>query len=69
MAGGLKPAYQALQGHSKLLLTTYFDSIGQNIATIRELPVQGLHVDLVHGKDDAATLNAQLPSSRLLLWA
>ncbi|MDU4290639.1 5-methyltetrahydropteroyltriglutamate--homocysteine S-methyltransferase [Mixta calida] len=61
-----KPAYQALQGHSKLLLTTYFDSIGQNIATIRELPVQGLHVDLVHGKDDAATLNAQLPSSWLL---
>lgn len=61
-----KPAYQALQGHSKLLLTTYFDSIGQNIETIRELPVQGLHVDLVHGKDDAAALNAQLPAAWLL---
>ncbi|AUX95137.1 5-methyltetrahydropteroyltriglutamate--homocysteine S-methyltransferase [Mixta gaviniae] len=61
-----KPTYQALQGHSKLLLTTYFDSIGQNIETIRELPVQGLHVDLVHGKDDAAALNAQLPAAWLL---
>ncbi|MFD1803892.1 5-methyltetrahydropteroyltriglutamate--homocysteine S-methyltransferase [Mixta tenebrionis] len=59
-------AYQALQGHSKLLLTTYFDSIGQNIDTIRELPVQGLHVDLVHGKDDIASLNAQLPDCWLL---
>ncbi|UQY43898.1 5-methyltetrahydropteroyltriglutamate--homocysteine S-methyltransferase [Erwinia sp. PK3-005] len=61
-----KPAYEALQGHSKLLLTTYFDSIGQNINTIRELPVQGLHVDLVHGKDDIASLNQQIPASWLL---
>ncbi|GLR07370.1 5-methyltetrahydropteroyltriglutamate--homocysteine S-methyltransferase [Mixta theicola] len=61
-----KPAYDALQGHSKLLLTTYFDSIGQNINTIRELPIQGLHVDLVHGQDDIASLNQRLPASWLL---
>lgn len=61
-----KPAYDALQGHSKLLLTTYFDSVGENINTIRELPVQGLHVDLVHGKDDIASLNAAIPSEWLL---
>jgi 5-methyltetrahydropteroyltriglutamate--homocysteine methyltransferase len=61
-----KPAYDALQGHSKLLLTTYFDSIGQNINVIRELPVQGLHVDLVHGKDDIASLNAKVPAAWLL---
>lgn len=61
-----KPAYDALQGHSKLLLTTYFDSVGENINTIRELPVQGLHVDLVHGKDDLASLNATIPSEWLL---
>ncbi|MDU4093934.1 MAG: 5-methyltetrahydropteroyltriglutamate--homocysteine S-methyltransferase, partial [Pantoea sp.] len=61
-----KPAYEALQGQSKLLLTTYFDSIGQNINTIRELPVQGLHVDLVHGQDDIASLNQQIPASWLL---
>lgn len=61
-----KPAYDALQGQVKLLLTTYFDSIGQNLDTIKALPVQGLHVDLVHGKDDAAALNAQLPADWVL---
>ncbi|WP_261161093.1 5-methyltetrahydropteroyltriglutamate--homocysteine S-methyltransferase [Serratia fonticola] len=61
-----KPAYAALQGQVKLLLTTYFDSIGHNLNTIRELPVQGLHVDLVAGKDDAAALNNALPKEWVL---
>ncbi|PIJ50798.1 5-methyltetrahydropteroyltriglutamate--homocysteine S-methyltransferase [Erwinia sp. OLTSP20] len=61
-----KPAYEALQGQVRLLLTTYFDSIGQNLEVIRRLPVQGLHVDLVHGKDDPAALNAALPADWLL---
>ncbi|MDX5629708.1 MULTISPECIES: 5-methyltetrahydropteroyltriglutamate--homocysteine S-methyltransferase [unclassified Brenneria] len=61
-----KPAYDALQGRVNVLLTTYFDSIGQNLDTIKALPVQGLHVDLVHGKDDAAALHAQLPADWLL---
>ncbi|EHD19659.1 MULTISPECIES: 5-methyltetrahydropteroyltriglutamate--homocysteine S-methyltransferase [Brenneria] len=61
-----QPAYDALQGPVKLLLTTYFDSIGQNLDTVKALPVQGLHVDLVHGKDDAATLHQQLPADWLL---
>ncbi|WJV53986.1 5-methyltetrahydropteroyltriglutamate--homocysteine S-methyltransferase [Prodigiosinella aquatilis] len=61
-----KPAYDTLQGQVKLLLTTYFDSISQNLATIKTLPVQGLHVDLVHGKDDIAALNNQLPADWLL---
>ncbi|MCY9849695.1 5-methyltetrahydropteroyltriglutamate--homocysteine S-methyltransferase [Pectobacterium jejuense] len=61
-----KPAYNALQGQVKLLLTTYFDSVSQNLETIKALPVQGLHIDLVHGKDDAATLSAQLPANWVL---
>lgn len=61
-----KPAYDALQGQTKLLLTTYFDSIAQNLSVIRELAVQGLHVDLVHGRDDIQALNAQLPEAWLL---
>ncbi|MBK0034758.1 5-methyltetrahydropteroyltriglutamate--homocysteine S-methyltransferase [Erwinia sp. S43] len=60
------PAYDALQGRAKLLLTTYFDSIGQNLKTITALPVQGLHVDLVHGKDDIALLNNNVPANWLL---
>ena len=61
-----RPAYVALQGEVKLLLTTYFDSIGQNLDVIRELPVQGLHVDLVHGSDDPVQLHQQLPAEWLL---
>ena len=61
-----KPAYDALQGQSKLLLTTYFDSVGTSLETIVKLPVQGLHVDLVHGKDDIAALNAKVPANWLL---
>jgi len=61
-----QPAYEALQGHCRLLLTTYFDSIGHNVDVIRALPVQGLHVDLVHGRDDIEQLNQQLPASWLL---
>jgi len=61
-----RAAYAALQGPGKLLLTPYFDSIGQNLDVIRELPVQGLHVDLVHGCDDIEQLHQQLPASWLL---
>ncbi len=61
-----KPAYRALQDSVMLLLTTYFDSIGQNLDVIRDLPVQGLHVDIVHGHDDIAWLHQQLPASWLL---
>ena len=61
-----RPAYAALQGASDLLLTTYFDSIGQNLDVIRSLPVQGLHVDLVHGRDDIQQLHQQIPTDWLL---
>ena len=61
-----KPAYDALEGQTKLLLTTYFESAGTNLDTIRALPVQGLHVDLVYGKDDIAELNSKIPADWLL---
>ncbi|WP_127958472.1 5-methyltetrahydropteroyltriglutamate--homocysteine S-methyltransferase [Serratia microhaemolytica] len=54
-------AYASLQGQVKLLLTTYFDGISHNLATLRTLPVQGLHVDLVAGNDDIVTLHHTLP--------
>ncbi|WP_114194889.1 5-methyltetrahydropteroyltriglutamate--homocysteine S-methyltransferase [Edaphovirga cremea] len=61
-----QPAYDALQGQVKLLLTTYFDSVGHNLDVIRRLPVQGLHVDVVAGKDDIDELHKALPSEWLL---
>ncbi|MGV3345458.1 5-methyltetrahydropteroyltriglutamate--homocysteine S-methyltransferase [Enterobacteriaceae bacterium LUAb1] len=59
-------AYQTLQGQTKLLLTTYFDSVSHNIKTIKTLPVQGLHIDLVHGKDNITDLHTALPDDWLL---
>ncbi|MXP67653.1 5-methyltetrahydropteroyltriglutamate--homocysteine S-methyltransferase [Pantoea sp. Aalb] len=61
-----KPTYDILYGHTKLLLTTYFESITQNIDIIQTMKVQGLHVDLVNGKDDIYYLNKQLPPEWLL---
>lgn len=61
-----KPAYDALTGQVKLLLTTYFEGVTPNTDTITALPVQGLHVDFVHGKDDAAELHTRLPADWLL---
>ncbi|NUU68779.1 5-methyltetrahydropteroyltriglutamate--homocysteine S-methyltransferase [Enterobacteriaceae bacterium BIT-l23] len=61
-----QPAYEALAGQVKLLLTTYFEGITPNLDTIAALPVQGLHVDLVHGSDDVNTLHQRLPADWLL---
>ncbi|MEI9535106.1 5-methyltetrahydropteroyltriglutamate--homocysteine S-methyltransferase [Moellerella wisconsensis] len=59
-------AYGALEGKTKLLLTTYFDSIGHHLDLIKSLPVQGLHIDLVAGKDDLQKVNKALPAEWLL---
>ncbi|TKI07138.1 5-methyltetrahydropteroyltriglutamate--homocysteine S-methyltransferase [Martelella alba] len=61
-----RTAYQALQGPVKLLLTTYFDSIDHHLDLIGSLPVQGLHVDLVAGRDCLAELRQKLPADWLL---
>lgn len=45
MAERFKPAYDALSGKVKLLLTTYFEGVTPNLDAIAALPVQGLHVD------------------------
>lgn len=59
-------AYQTLTGKTKLLLTTYFEGVTPNLNTITALPVQGLHVDLVHGSDDVQELHRRLPADWLL---
>ncbi|HXK00406.1 MAG TPA: 5-methyltetrahydropteroyltriglutamate--homocysteine S-methyltransferase [Buchnera sp. (in: enterobacteria)] len=58
--------YQKLKCNLKLLLTTYFDGINHNIDMICQLPVQGLHVDLVYGQDNLSSLNAKLPKDWIL---
>jgi 5-methyltetrahydropteroyltriglutamate--homocysteine methyltransferase len=43
-----KPTYEKLStAGPKLMLTTYFDSLGANTSVLKGLPVHGVHVDLV----------------------
>ncbi|ANZ22285.1 5-methyltetrahydropteroyltriglutamate--homocysteine methyltransferase [Buchnera aphidicola (Diuraphis noxia)] len=59
-------AYKELYGITKILLTTYFDSINHNIEFIRDLPIQGIHIDLIAGKYDLIKFNYQIPSEWML---
>ncbi|XDZ50546.1 5-methyltetrahydropteroyltriglutamate--homocysteine S-methyltransferase [Neisseriaceae bacterium CLB008] len=59
-------AYQTLANSQiKLLLTTYFGPIGDNLDTVKALPVAGLHVDAVLG-DDLATIAQAWPQDKVL---
>ncbi|QCI23607.1 5-methyltetrahydropteroyltriglutamate--homocysteine S-methyltransferase [Buchnera aphidicola (Macrosiphoniella sanborni)] len=58
--------YKQLSGNIKLLLTTYFDSVVHNISFIRDLPVEGIHIDLVSGKYDLMNFINKIPSTWIL---
>lgn len=53
-------AYAALAKVSRpnILVATYFGSLGDNLATALELPVEGLHLDLVRGPDALQQVHA-----------
>lgn len=59
-------AYKALTGQVKLLLTTYFDGISHHLDIIKNLPVNGLHVDISAGQDDLQHLHQALPKDWVL---
>ncbi|QJC29346.1 5-methyltetrahydropteroyltriglutamate--homocysteine S-methyltransferase [Enterobacteriaceae endosymbiont of Plateumaris pusilla] len=40
-----------------ILLTTYFGGISHNIELIKLLPINGIHIDLVNGKDNIEYIN------------
>lgn len=48
----------------KIMLATYFGSIGDNTATALALPVDGLHVDLVRAPQQIDTLIQSAPADR-----
>src|SRR5256712_9039880 len=50
----------------KLLLTTYFDGLRDNLDTAVELPVAGLHVDLVRAPAQLDALLGRWPAGRVL---
>jgi len=56
------PTYQTLHGQTKLLLTTYFDSVDHQLETIKILAVDGIHIDVVSAPQQLETIVASAPS-------
>ncbi|QJC28902.1 5-methyltetrahydropteroyltriglutamate--homocysteine S-methyltransferase [Enterobacteriaceae endosymbiont of Plateumaris rustica] len=55
-----KNTYDNLKNYINILLTTYFGSISHNIELIKTLPVNGIHIDLVNGKDNIEFINKNI---------
>ncbi|MEX2444102.1 MAG: 5-methyltetrahydropteroyltriglutamate--homocysteine S-methyltransferase [Alkalispirochaeta sp.] len=59
--------YRNLAGSPvKLLLTTYFGSPGDNLATMAALPVEGFHLDAVRGDEQLSTVIETLPEDAVI---
>ena len=50
----------------KLLLATYFGQLQENRALLASLPVAGVHIDAINGRDDIAPLLELLPADRVV---
>lgn len=50
----------------RIMLATYFGALGDNAELAARLPVAGLHLDLVRGKDQIETIMRQLPADCVL---
>mgnify|MGYP000477661958 CR=1 FL=1 len=50
----------------KLLLTTYFGPLKENLKLALKLPVAGYHIDMVRGKSDISEVLAKFPEDRVL---
>jgi 5-methyltetrahydropteroyltriglutamate--homocysteine methyltransferase len=62
-----RSAYAALSDTPvKLLLTTYFGQLGENLTLACELPVDGLHLDAINARAEIDAVVAALPEDRVL---
>jgi 5-methyltetrahydropteroyltriglutamate--homocysteine methyltransferase len=62
-----RDAYAGLLGSGcKLLLTTYFGRLRENLALAASLPVNGIHLDAVSAREEIEPLLAALPEDRVL---
>ncbi|WP_175732525.1 5-methyltetrahydropteroyltriglutamate--homocysteine S-methyltransferase [Burkholderia ambifaria] len=63
----LRTAYAALETRRiKVLLATYFGTLGDNLTLAASLPVDGLHVDAINARDEVDALVRELPPDRVL---
>ena len=63
---GVAYATLAAAPSPSVLLTSYFGPLRENLATAADLPVAGLHVDLVRGRDELDAMLDVLPAERWL---
>ncbi|WP_281544367.1 5-methyltetrahydropteroyltriglutamate--homocysteine S-methyltransferase [Grimontia sp. SpTr1] len=61
-----KLAYQVIAGDVKLLLTTYFESVEQQLDIISELKVNGLHIDLSVAPQQLNAVINQVPQDWII---
>ena len=62
-----RTAYAALsESGVKLLLTTYFGQLGDNLELACNLPVAGLHLDAVNARAEVASVIRQLAADKVL---
>ncbi|MFT6990299.1 MAG: 5-methyltetrahydropteroyltriglutamate--homocysteine methyltransferase [Paraglaciecola sp.] len=62
-----KFAYESLVNRkTKLLLTTYFGELKDNLALACHLPVDGLHIDAVRAEHEICTVEKLLPKNKVL---
>jgi 5-methyltetrahydropteroyltriglutamate--homocysteine methyltransferase len=60
-------AYESLMSAGgKLLLTTYFGRLGDNLRLVAALPVDGIHLDAISAPRELDELLANLPEGRVL---
>jgi 5-methyltetrahydropteroyltriglutamate--homocysteine methyltransferase len=63
----IKRAYAALSPHApKILLTSYFGKYAENLYVAMELPVAGLHLDLLRGANDLPAFLDAAPAGLFL---
>jgi len=62
-----RQAYQQLKNtRPKLLLTTYFGPLQDNISLVCELPVAGIHLDAINAQEEVALLIEKLPADTIV---
>ena len=50
----------------KLMVTTYFNRLGENLSTLAKLPVQGVHIDVTRAREEVHALIDQLGAEKIL---
>lgn len=62
-----RTAYERMsEAGLSIMLASYFSSMGRNLPIALDLPVQGIHLDLIRGADDLAPALENLPATMSL---